>query len=151
MSDRIHSSKRPVAALNLGVREGVSALSDKICVVCKQDVSNKPRRKDPTGKYICEDCAKKAAAAKTAGPDAKPGAPSPTTKALAKAPASDGLGDDFWNSKMQPAGGAAACPGCGTMMPGGAKLCTRCGHDLVTGKPHRTHFSVEKDKKSRSS
>ncbi len=117
-------------------------MSDKICVVCKQDVSNKPRRKDQAGKYICEDCAKKVAATKAATPAPKP---------AANAPASEGLSDDFWNSKMQPTGGAAACPGCGTMMPGGAKLCTRCGYDLATGKPHRTHFSVEKDKKSRSS
>ncbi|MCC6230158.1 MAG: hypothetical protein IT432_13150 [Phycisphaerales bacterium] len=124
-------------------------MSDKICVVCKQDVSNKPRRKDPAGKYICEDCAKKTAAAKPAVP--KPGSPTPKTSAPAKSPAGDGLSDDFWNSKMQPAGGAAACPGCGTMMPGGSKLCTRCGFDLVTGKPHRTQFSVEKEKKNRSS
>lgn len=124
-------------------------MSDKICVLCKQDISNKPRRKDPAGKYICEDCAKKVAEAKAAAP--KAGAPQPAPKATAKASASEGLSDDFWNSKMQPTGGAAACPGCGTMMPGGAKLCTRCGYDLATGKPHRTHFSVEKDKKSRSS
>jgi hypothetical protein len=125
-------------------------LSEKTCVVCKQDASNKPRRKDPTGKYICEECAKKAAAAKDpknagAQPTAGPGRAKPP----AQAPASEGLGDDFWNSKMQPTGGAAACPGCGTMMPGGAKICTRCGYDLATGKPHRTHFSVEKEKKNR--
>lgn len=132
---------------------GESALSDKICVACKQDVSNKPRRKDPAGKYICEDCAKKAAAAKAAGPTGSPGATQTAAKssAPAKAPASEGLSDDFWNSKMQPTGGAAACPGCGTMMPGGSKLCTRCGYDLVTGKPHKTRFSVEKDKRKRSS
>lgn len=117
-------------------------MSDKTCQVCKQDVSNKPRRKDPAGKYICEECAKKVAAAKA-------GVPQPAPKAPARAPASEGLSDDFWNSKMQPTGGAAACPGCGTMMPGGAKLCTRCGYDLATGKPHRTQFSVEKVKKEK--
>ncbi|MCC6970153.1 MAG: hypothetical protein IT434_08010 [Phycisphaerales bacterium] len=116
-------------------------MSDKICVVCKQDVSNKPRRKDPAGKYICEDCAKKAAAPASKASDAQ----STPTKAPAQpAPANEGVSDDFWNSKMQPIGGAQTCPGCGTMMPGGAKICTRCGFDTGTGKAVRTRVTVEK-------
>lgn len=125
-------------------------MSDKVCVVCKQDVSNKPRRKDPAGNYICEDCAKAAAAKKQTAPQAPKAAPSKPSPA-ASAPASEGLGDDFWNSTMQPTGGASACPGCGAMMPGGSKLCTRCGFDLVAGRAHKTQFRVEKPKKDRTS
>ncbi len=31
----------------------------KICVICGKDVSGKPRRKDSSGRYACEDCASK--------------------------------------------------------------------------------------------
>lgn len=34
----------------------------KICVVCKQDCSKKPRIKDPQGRYTCQACADKRAA-----------------------------------------------------------------------------------------
>lgn len=120
-------------------------MSDKICAVCKQDVSNKPRRKDQAGKYICEDCAKKAAAAKASAPTPdSTGERAPKASPARSAAPSEGVSDEFWNSTMQPTGGAQTCPGCGTMMPGGAKICTRCGFDTVSGKAVRTRVSIEK-------
>lgn len=47
----------------------------KVCVKCNQDVSKKPRVKDPQGRYLCEPCF----AATQAAP-AKPAAPAPAAQ-----------------------------------------------------------------------
>lgn len=58
----------------------------KVCVKCNQDVSKKPRVKDPQGRYLCEPCfaATQAAPSKPApAPAAKP-APKPAAKPVSK-------------------------------------------------------------------
>ena len=59
-----------------------------------------------------------------------------------------GLPDSFWDSPMQPSGGAKVCPGCQTTLPAGSVLCTHCGMNLETGKAIKTRVSVEKKPKS---
>lgn len=113
----------------------------KICEVCKQDVSSKPRVKDAQGRYLCKECAQKLAAKKTAkagepgtGARGRPGSAGATGAAIGT------LGDDFWKSSMQPGQGATMCPGCSNILAGGSVLCTRCGFDLVKGKVLKTQI-----------
>lgn len=55
----------------------------KVCVVCKQDVSKKPRVKDPHGRYLCEACYAQSEAKQKA-----PAAPKPDVKTAPAAPQS---------------------------------------------------------------
>ncbi len=78
----------------------------KVCVVCKQDVSKKPRVKDPQGRYLCEACYAETEA-KQRAPSAlkavsKPAQPSPSASGTAPskpsskpAPTDDGVFDSI--------------------------------------------------------
>jgi rubrerythrin len=57
----------------------------KVCVLCKQDVSKKPRVKDPQGRYLCEPCFEKS---QKATPKPAAAAPKPAPKP-APVPADD--------------------------------------------------------------
>ncbi len=61
----------------------VPGAPSKVCVLCKQDVSKKPRVKDPQGRYLCEPCFKQAEA-RSAAPKA-PQAPQPKAAAARQA------------------------------------------------------------------
>ncbi len=119
--------------------------SGKTCVVCGQDVSGKPRVKDAAGKYMCAgECQQKAAAAAKARQDARPAAPG--AAAQAKPPMAPGglLGQLIDDSPMLK---SAKCESCGSAMPGGSVICTRCGFNTQTGKALKTAVIVEKEKK----
>ena len=128
----------------------------KTCVVCGKDVSGQPRVKDAAGHYMCAgECQQKAIAAAKARKDAaaqpKPGPPAPLGPTLAKKPASSEplppgglLGQLIDDSPMLK---SAKCESCGSAMPGGSVICTRCGFNTQTGKALKTAVIVEKEKK----
>lgn len=79
-----------------------------------------------------------------AGTPSQPGKPQP-----GKAPPSaGGLPDSFWDSPMQPSGGAKTCPACQATMKAGSVICVQCGYDIEKGKPIKTRISSESASKS---
>jgi hypothetical protein len=108
----------------------------KICVVCGKDVAGQPRVKDAAGRYLCAgECQQRAAAAAKA----KQAAPPPATVKAAPPPAAAGGGSLMANLiEDSPMLKAAKCESCGSAMPGGSVICTRCGFNTQTGKALRT-------------
>ncbi len=152
---RGNQAERAVDWLRPGVGgpEAVMATAEsagKTCIVCGKDVSGQPRVKDAAGHYMCAgECQQKAiAAAKTrkdAQAAAKPAAPSqPKPASNAPLPPGGLLGQLIDDSPML---NSARCESCGSAMPGGSVICTRCGFNTQTGKVLRTAVIVEKEKK----
>jgi len=132
----------------------------KLCVVCGEDCSAKPRVKDETGNYACRECAGAAAqqqqqqhqqqqqqqqprAAKVAVV-AGNGQRAMATAGGSSAQASGGPEPEpshpsVWDD-LTPAvpSGSKACPSCGHGMKDSAVLCLNCGHNELTGKALRT-------------
>ena len=131
----------------------MAASITKLCTGCGLDVSDKPRTKDAQGRYFCQACGAKAAAAKPpATPPAKPmpaAAPMPAAKPM---PAADApmLVDPIMEKVLSqalpplPAGkdGARAvsttCNACSAAMSPGATICLVCGYNAATGKVMKT-------------
>lgn len=105
----------------------------KICVVCGQDCSNRPRTKDSRGRYICGECAKKARSAKQPGVQKR------------KPPPAGDLMEELVAEAVAKQGDP--CPECGQIMPAGAILCTRCGYNVQTGKSASTRVVRLKEQK----
>lgn len=117
----------------------------KTCVVCGKDVTGQPRVKDAAGKYMCAgECQQKAIAAAKARKDAQAGGQSAASVPKAPLPAGGLLGQLIDDSPMLK---AAKCESCGSAMPGGSVICTRCGFNTQTGKALKTAVIVEKEKK----
>lgn len=135
-----------------GVEFGGSGGSSKVCVVCGEDVSSKPRTKDVKGRYYCQACYQRAIAAKQAKRESMPmpkAPPRASASHRAPAPPFDSRDEPQPNVlegllDLEPASGAAAhgkrCPGCGSAMASDAVICTFCGYNMQTG--HR--LTVEK-------
>lgn len=122
----------------------------KICTICGQDCSNKPRSKDLQGRYTCKAClegrraARQASAppipvakpsAAAAAPAAKPGAaPRPAPKPAA--PADDDAA--FMAQLLGNSPSPEPCANCGHPMVPGSVLCTGCGLNTQTGETIKT-------------
>lgn len=101
--------------------------SAKVCIICKQDCSKRPRTKDLQGRYTCKSCLEKQAASPKPKPAPKP-APAPVTAADENFDVMAGLID------QSPMANAPACDGCGMPMTPGAVVCLACGYNGKTGK-----------------
>lgn len=108
------------------------ASSTKVCIICHQDCSNRPRQKDGQGRYVCQDCLNKA---KQQGAKEKMAAPAAKAPPRSEAPIDPGLAAalaDVDQGAMEP------CPNCAVLLKPGAVLCTSCGFDIEKGKAVRT-------------
>lgn len=110
----------------------------KVCIVCHQDCSARPRTKDPSGRYTCKDCLDRAASAKLATATAPLQPPEPTVKPSRPAPAATGqefisLDDD--PSRIMSAANAQprACVNCAMILGPNSIICARCGYNTETG------------------
>jgi hypothetical protein len=120
----------------------------KICVMCGQDVSGKPRVKDALGSYLCAgECEQRSAAvakARAAAPrvGAKV-APPVVAKPVAE------TGGTFMSNLIDdsPMMKATKCDACGQPMSGSAVLCTRCGFNTQTGKALKTAVVIQSHEK----
>ncbi|MGH7132421.1 MAG: hypothetical protein ACREJO_10800 [Phycisphaerales bacterium] len=140
----------------------------KVCVVCKQDCSNRPRNKDEQGRYTCQDCAKKLA---TAGASRGGSASAAPPKAVVKATSSGGApavavpakqaagrgsgGDDgiyrlaadplpaylFEEKAVELTAEQETCQNCGHVMRKSHVICIKCGHNKQN---HKTLHTVLK-------
>jgi len=104
---------------------------DKLCARCGTDVSDKPRVKDPQGRYFCADCVKALKARQA------------EKKAAAAPPASSGdVMDDLVEGAVATLG--EPCEVCQSPMPADAVICTRCGHNRQTGRNTKTRVQEVK-------
>jgi hypothetical protein len=110
----------------------------KVCRICQEDCSSKPRVRDAEGNYYCKACLERQKASGAA----------PAAAAAAAAPASAdrgySLADLMEDNGLE---GAQMCPQCGNAMRVGAALCIRCGYDPQKGKSLKTAVTVEKEPK----
>lgn len=115
-----------------------AAPSPKICTVCGQDCSNKPRTKDAQGRYVCKECMQRAQSAQLAKQDAAKPKAAGAAGAAAGAAAAGDQGDNAFLLDIVEAPkvreGQKPCPACGKGINEGAVLCTSCGFNLKTGE-----------------
>ncbi len=118
---------------------------DKICGICQEDCSDRPRVKDAKGRYYCKSCAM----AKASEPTAPPGS-TLTTEDDAEPydlddadPGAALLPIEMLDHADQP----GPCPVCMHSMPRGAKVCVACGYQIDKGI--QTSTNVERNKGGR--
>lgn len=111
----------------------------KVCIVCRQDCSARPRTKDPSGRYTCKACFDRVASAKLATATAPLRPSEPTARAAPPPPAA--TGQEFISLDDDPAGIASAanaqpraCVNCAMIMRPDTIICTRCGYNTETGQ-----------------
>jgi hypothetical protein len=119
----------------------MSTVPAKVCVVCKQDCSQKPRLKDPQGRYTCQACAdalEARARLKVRPVPLEAPAPAPVPAPLPDEPDLGYALAEEVKAAGSIAQDTASCMGCGVLMAPGALICTRCGYDTRTGAPMKT-------------
>ena len=118
----------------------------KICVICRDDCSDRPRTKDSKGRYYCKPCyeralkryqEKKAAAARRQRQQ-----PAPEVRADLI-----GLEDDVAaaDQPTQAPAPGAVCPSCDRPLPSDSKICVECGINVETGRSIVTSRGLDED------
>jgi hypothetical protein len=102
----------------------------KICALCGEDCSGRPRTRDARGRYYCATCYERARRARPQTMRRMSG-----SESLSAAPAGTAV---LAEAMTPPAVDTPRCKGCGHPLPDGAVLCVHCGLDLVSGKRHRS-------------
>lgn len=97
-------------------------------MICGQDCSNRPRIKDPKGRYYCKSCHEQASRRQQVA-DAAP----PPDESELHPYVLAGL-DEPPSSPAEPAGVAVTCPACGRSLPEGTHVCVTCGINIDTGR-----------------
>jgi len=117
---------------------------EKICVICHEDCSTRPRTKDQHGRYYCKPCYESAISAKRAKLSEASQPPTPIEND--PAPSLDmidastmiGLADEVAATDPEPIPAlsptASNCPGCDQPLPFGTKLCVNCGINVTSGR-----------------
>lgn len=115
----------------------------KICGICAEDCSERPRIKDRKGRYFCKACVAERTAARATGAGVIAAAPQAEPAQNAQFELDDGgafeLDDAEPGARPLPidmlshAKPAAQCPGCARTMPPGARICVSCGYDMEKG------------------
>lgn len=105
----------------------MSIQSSKICGICGQDCSKKPRTKDPSGRYFCQACYDTARAKQAGGLTGNRPAPNVAATIADPGMANDELFADLVNA---PPVAERLCPGCGAPLAPNAVLCVHCGTSL---------------------
>ncbi len=119
----------------------------KICAICGEDVSGKPRVKDAQGRYMCAGLCEAKAAEQARARSAPRPKPAPAAAPAAPPVVSSDAGLLGKLIEDSPMLKSAKCESCGSAMVGGAVLCTRCGYNTQTGKNIRTAVIIEKEQK----
>lgn len=122
------------------------APSAKICTVCREDCSSRPRTKDLQGRYTCKSCLERGAAAKPSTPARPaPAAPPPPPPI----PLEDDVPASFWNDlPAQSAAAMVPCPNCSAQLTADAVICLSCGHNRQTGKAKKIRVGTAKRERS---
>ncbi len=134
----------------------------KVCIRCQEDCSNRPRVRDPQGRYVCKRCLQKAVDQKHGGPaDAKPSRQRSTPKpAPVEQPMFEDVDTDFLASyqdqpegmampAQQQSGPMRTCLNCKQPMPADGVVCMQCGYNAQTGRKMKTRTIKTKQPKAR--
>lgn len=109
----------------------------KVCIICRQDCSNRPRIKDARGHYMCKSCAPA-----RPSPNATPAAPAPLPL-----PSADADVPEIEVFEVMPdsllGDGPSSCPGCNSPIPSGSVLCLACGFDVRKGSKLSTGTGID--------
>jgi hypothetical protein len=97
----------------------------KICAICGEDCSSRPRTRDPKGRYFCSACYREASAK-----GRSPGDSDDTTSLTSTGTAELALIDDA----IGQASDTTPCRGCGAPRDADAVVCTQCGLNVQTGR-----------------
>lgn len=114
---------------------------EKVCLICKQDCTGRPRTKDDKGRYICQECIDKYGPEKVARIIAD-------TDAFTK-PFDDGIdlaAAAAAEAKTTPAELTPdqSCPKCANFMQSSARICMHCGFDRQEKRVIRTKVQKAK-------
>ena len=93
----------------------------KICGLCGEDCSGRPRIKDPQGRYYCKTCYEEALERRKAAAPASP--PPVPVRETSDSP------DELSGVVGAPPVSQGPCPGCGGPLAADAVLCTNCGYE----------------------
>ncbi len=107
----------------------------KICIVCGEDCSTRPRVKNPQGEYACRACADTAASRGVVSGQSPSGGGEDDLLADLIGDAVDHMGD--------------VCPTCGVVLPQDAVICTHCGLNIQVGKQIKTRITADKPPKEK--
>ena len=137
-----------------------TAVTGKICCICGEDCSGKPRIKDSSGNYACKACAAAYSSKQTKpSSQAEPKAPRPQRDTE---PVDADVDAALWADLADPTaniasqaeigeGGLPMCPSCKSSVGSGQTICLTCGKNLSSGKSVRTQITkAAKDKTSAS-
>ncbi len=102
----------------------------KICGICGEDCSDRPRVKDRHGRYYCKGCASERARTHD---DAAPGVAAGAAGGAVGAAAAAALPDDPDTFELDNTEPTRNCPMCFRSMPRDAKICVSCGYDPAKG------------------
>ena len=128
------------------MQEAECAMSDKICIWCKQDCSTKPRQKDNQGRYLCRECVKPYL-------DAMKSEPAPRRSGTGDTAAIPITPDSGVATSERPSGDlldrqvakvSDTCPSCNRPMSHGAVICVHCGYNTETGRQLRSRVMLQK-------
>lgn len=118
----------------------------RVCVVCGEDCSSRPRTKDVQNNYYCTPCyeRRRAETLRSQPPATTPRIhPLPTPMpGSAPAPAEDifAVNPDWIASELAAAPETVACQSCGSSMPEGGVVCMNCGHNQFSGAQLQTQM-----------
>ena len=118
---------RTAGATDSGAQVTATDQPGKICAICGVDCSDRPRIKDPGGRYFCKTCYQEAKRRKD---ERKARSQTPPTEAAAP-PSADILRELHEESAQRR---ESACPGCGQPLADDAVICTNCGPNISTGR-----------------
>lgn len=118
-----------------------NALPKKICFICGEDCSNRPRAWDEQGRFHCKTCFVQAGKHLKLNKVFQPPAERPTQVSVGKlAPqpmnAANARGAAVGAPQPRTTGAIEGehCPACGRNIAAGAMLCMSCGYDMRTGE-----------------
>ncbi len=126
------------------------SVSAKICRLCGQDCSDRPRIRDPKGRYYCRECyvvkARELELQRRARDEQAPHTDAPQRVDPANVPGADpgwsavgdSLGDSGMHADAAAPSGLLACPGCGATLGADAVVCVECGYNTRTGHKLQT-------------
>lgn len=123
----------------------------KVCFICHEDCSTRPRTKDAQGRYACKACLDQALSRTTPTASSAPPRPDTPNSPSRPGPASIPADADFSPShegdpvldaiiESEQSKFGPPCESCGIVLPKGTVVCTRCGYSRVSNRNVRTRI-----------
>jgi len=129
----------------------------KVCTICGEDCSSKPRVKDRRGHYYCKPCHDAALNKRNENAQQDDREAQQAMSAPPQVGAASALDDPAEPSELEallgaeasaPPAASSVCPGCGQPLAQGAVLCVNCGYNFQSGQ--QLSAKVEKAPKTRA-